>query len=45
MLATAPVSKVMRALAMSGKGVSTGTPTAETLATLPPTNVRTRSMS
>ena len=45
MLATAPASNVIRALAMSTNGVSTGTPTADTERTPPPTNVRTRSMS
>ena len=45
MFATAPASNVMRAFAMSTNGVNTGTPTAETDATPPPTNVRTRSMS
>ena len=45
MFATAPLSKQIRAFAMSTNGVSTGTPTADTDDTEPPTNVRTRSMS
>ena len=45
MFATAPASNVIRAFAMSTNGVSTGTPTADTCDTPPPTNVRTRSMS
>jgi hypothetical protein len=45
MLATAPLSNAIRALAISTKGVSTGTPTADTDDTPPPTKVRTRSMS
>ena len=45
MFATAPESKVRRALAMSTNGVSTGTPTACTDDDLPPTSVSTRSMS
>ncbi|PYP79598.1 MAG: hypothetical protein DMD35_07695 [Gemmatimonadetes bacterium] len=45
MFATAPVSNVRRALAMSTNGVRTGTPTALTVAGCPPTRVCTRSMS
>ena len=45
MFATAPASNERRAFAMSTNGVSTGTPTADTDRTAPPTNVRTRSMS
>ena len=39
MFATAPLANVSRALAMSTNGVSTGTPTALTSLTVPPTSV------
>ncbi len=45
MFATAPPSKVTRALAMSVLPVSTGTPTASTVSTGRPASPRTRSMS